>query len=572
MSIKALVTSSKEKLKKQNVAKKISGIFQNVVVRVMIVIAFLVVANAISLMGISKLYNKSLKADNIQGEIRIDIQALSKHFLWALATNDSDTRQTELEKISNSFAEFDEYEEELGRVYDNSTMISQFYSDLETVETNAKTLEEMFTDGKTSDEIYEYFNNTLYPSIDEVASDLKTVSSEIEADSHSLYATLIGVNIVAIIIAIFLIVTTILYIVNASKNLSDSVTEPISIVSKAAEDMAKGKLNISVDYEAEDELGRFAKDIEKSTGTISDVVNDISVTLNRMSTGDFSEGSRHPEIYIGDYKEISTALDEIAGKLSEALSQVRESSTQVAQGANNMSQGATALAEGATDQAAAIEELTASVTTVTEQTRSVADAANQSNDMAQKVKEDVDTSARKMHLVTDAMTRITEASKEIELVTNSIEAIAKKTQLLALNASIEAARAGDAGKGFAVVAGQISQLANQSSEAAKSTHQLISDTMDEIANGNAVVEETKLALEKVVDSVNDVSEMMMQSGNMANDQVSSMEQITEGIGQISNVVQSNSATAQESSAVSQELSDESSSLNELIDRFIVKEN
>ena len=108
----------------------------------------------------------------------------------------------------------------------------------------------------------------------------------------------------------------------------------------------------------------------------------------------------------------------------------------------------------------------------------MADAAKQSTDMARTVQADVQTGGHKMKLVTDAMGRITDASREIEQITNTIEAIAKQTQLLALNASIEAARAGDAGKGFAVVAGEIGTLANQSTEAAKSTHQLISDTMD----------------------------------------------------------------------------------------------
>lgn len=572
MNFKGIVTADKGKLKNQSVAKKVSGIFKSAGVRFALVITFMVITTIASLWGVYSIYSRDLKADNIQGEIRIDIQALSKHFLWALSATTEEVRTTELEKISEAFDDFNGYKESLSKVYDNDEMISQFYKHLAVVEANGKTLENMFYDGSsTNEDIFEYFDGTLYPSINDVASDLKVVAKEIEAHGQAVFARTLIITGVAAALSLLIILTTVIYIFNSGRNLANSIVEPVNEVRNAASDMSDGKLDINIDYRAEDELGILAHDLRKSTRYTASIVKDISESLDRMASGDFTKGTEHPELYIGDYKAIKDALDDISDRLSTTLSQVRESSSQVSAGAQNMSEGASALAEGATDQAAAIQQLTASVSTVTEQTRNVADAAQQSNEMAQKVKEDVDTSARKMHLVTDAMTRITEASKEIELVTNSIEAIAKQTQLLALNASIEAARAGDAGKGFAVVAGEISQLANQSSEAAKNTHQLISDTMDEISNGNEVVDETKAALELVVESVNHVSEMMTTSGNMAKDQVTSMEQITEGIEQISNVVSSNSATAEESSAVSQQLSEESSMLNDLIDKFKVKQ-
>ncbi|MCR5771094.1 MAG: HAMP domain-containing protein [Butyrivibrio sp.] len=572
MNIKGMISADKEKLKNQPVSKKVTEIFKSASIRFALVIAFMAVTIAMSVWGVYSIYSRDLKADNIQGDIRIDIQALSKHLLWALSATTEEVRNSELEKVSEAFEDFAGYKESLSEVYDNADMIEQFYEHLAIVEENGKTMEAMFYDGtSTEDEIFEYFDGTLYPSINEVASDLKTVSAEIEEHGQAVYTRTLVTTGATAALSVLIILTTVLYIANSGKTLAKSIVEPVDEVRDAAREMSEGILNIKIDYRAQDELGELAHDLRKSTSYTASIVTDISESLGRMATGDFTKGTDNPDMYIGDYVAIKDALDDIADRLSTTLAQVRESSSQVSIGAQNMSEGASALAEGATDQAAAIQELTASVSTVTEQTRNVADAAQQSNEMAQKVKEDVDTSARKMHLVTDAMTRITEASKEIELVTNSIEAIAKQTQLLALNASIEAARAGDAGKGFAVVAGEISQLANQSSEAAKNTHQLISDTMDEISNGNEVVDETKAALEMVVESVNHVSEMMTTSGNMAKDQVTSMEQITEGIEQISNVVSSNSATAEESSAVSTQLSEESSSLNDLIDKFKVKE-
>ena len=364
---------------------------------------------------------------------------------------------------------------------------------------------------------------------------------------------------------------TLWFILAVKAGLTESVLIPVKKVSFAAEEMAAGKLDIRVDYDAKDEFAVMAKDLVKASAVISGITHDIINTLNRLSAGDFSKGSENPGVYLKDYIRIRDAFEDITNELSETMSNVRDSSLSVSQGAQNMSQGAADLAEGATDQAAAIEEVTASITNVAEQSKGMSDVSDESAQMALRIKEQVETGMRKMKLVTDAMERITLVSREIEQITNSIENIANQTRLLALNASIESARAGESGKGFAVVAENISNLANESTVAAKNTHQLISDTMDEIANGNAVVEETKTALEEVEGSVTDMSMMMYESGELARQQVEMIDEIAKAIDMISNVVQTNSATAEESSAVSGELFEQSEGLHRLIDNFVIKQ-
>ena len=115
--------------------------------------------------------------------------------------------------------------------------------------------------------------------------------------------------------------------------------------------MAKGKIDIKVPSQSNDELGKLADDITYSTDVIADIVKDISDTLNRMSTGDFSCGSKNEKLYIGDYVQIKDAFRNISDNLSHTLLEVKNSSSQVSQGAANMSQGSSDLAEGTTDQA-----------------------------------------------------------------------------------------------------------------------------------------------------------------------------------------------------------------------------
>ncbi len=567
MVIKSLFRVDEKKIRNLSVQEKFNTTFKQIIIMFCVAIAILTVTLATAVISVRTIYRTYYTMNNIQAEIRIDMQALAKAFLWALSSPDEAIREEQLGKAMEKFDEFDANLNELAAVMNDDAAISKVSGDLKAVKANGETLGTMFKNGSSSEDVFYYFNDTLYPSINDAVQDFKTVSgSTTESAGNAYKFSLILGGTLAFLTAI-LVTFVMLYIVDVKRKLSKSILVPVEEISKAADEMSAGNLNINIDYESEDELGRLAKDLNESTAVTAQIVADIRDTLKLVADGDFTKGTIHPELYKQDFAPICEALNNITDSLSDTLSHVRESSNHVSEGANGMSRGASDLAEGATDQAAAVEELTASVATVTSQTKTMADTAEKSKAMADKVKEDADASARKMHLVTDAMVRITEASNEIELVTNSIESIAKQTQLLALNASIEAARAGESGKGFAVVAEEISALASQSSEAAKNTHQLIQDTMEEIRNGNEVVAETRDALQQMQDSVEEITGMIIETGEMARHQADSMEEINDGIDQISTVVQSNSETAQESSNVSQTLTQQSEDLNRLINQF-----
>jgi methyl-accepting chemotaxis protein len=571
MSLKSIVSVERKKLEKLRVAEKFKFAFNNVQHRIIILLVLIIVLGITSASSIYNIYNTYYMENKWQGEIRVDIQDLAKEYIWAYAATDESDRQEQLDVVDTRLKELVEEIESLSAVYSGSESLDSVTNDLSTLESYGQTLVSMFDDGSDSSDIYAYYTDTLYPQVKIVAADMKAVRDDSQSNAQKAYLISIIAVILINVIAILGTIVTYFFIISAQKQLSRSIIDPVNELKSAAESMAKGKLKLDIHYNARDELGELADDLNESTSVTERIVNDIDNTLARMANGDFSQGTQNPDLYVGDYISICDAIEDIVNKLSHTLSEVKTSSAQVSQGASNMSEGATSLAEGATDQAAAIEELTASVNTVTEQTKVMAQTAKDSRTKAIQVKEDAENSAHKMHLVTDAMTRITEASNEIETITNSIEGIAKQTQLLALNASIEAARAGEAGKGFAVVAEEISTLATQSTEAAKNTHQLIEDTMDEIKNGNDVVAETTAALDQVQQSVDEITEMIGDTEDMAMKQSESMVEIEQGIEQISNVVQSNSATAQESSAVSQELSDQSETLNSLISQFNITE-
>lgn len=558
---------SQNDFKRLPVADKFKKVFNRFRTNLIVIFVVIVLIDVVALVNLHNIYAVYYEQNSQQGEVRITIQALAKYYLWALSAQEESDRNEQITGAEEKIQELNDGLDNLGKVYKGD--LTEIYQHIKNIDTADDKLVQLFESGASNEEIYDYYVGTVNEAIKVVVKDFKEIGISAKAQAKSAYTLAMISVIVMTLITVLVVAYAIIYSNKARTALSNSILGPISDITKAADDMAKGKLEIKVSTDSDDELGKLADDITYSTDVIEDIVKDIIETLKRMSCGDFSTGSKNPKLYIGDYEAIRNALNDISENLSSTLLEVKNSSQQVSQGAVNMSQGANDLAEGSTDQAAAVEELTASVNSITEQTKQLADVAEKSKSMATQVRDNAEMSARKMHLVTDAMTRITEASAEIEQVTNSIEAIAKQTSLLALNASIEAARAGETGKGFAVVADQIGKLADQSSEAAKNTHQLIADTMDEISNGNSVVAETTDALDAMQHSVEEITDMIVRTGDLAEQQAQSMEEIDKGIEMISNVVQNNSATAQESSAVSQELSEQSESLNNLIGQFTI---
>ena len=165
------------------------------------------------------------------------------------------------------------------------------------------------------------------------------------------------------------------------------------------------------------------------------------------------------------------------------------------------------------------------------------------------------------------MEHITEISKEIGNIITDIEDIASQTNLLSLNASIEAARAGEAGKGFAVVADQIGKLASDSARSAVNTRELIDKTLIEIDEGNAITRTTAEAFNLIIEDMESFAEITKNTMEKANSQAESLEQIGQGIEQLSGVVQGTAASAEENTAISVNLAEESTTMQDRVNIF-----
>lgn len=369
--------------------------------------------------------------------------------------------------------------------------------------------------------------------------------------------------IIVMILAIFIIIGTIFY-------LATKMLKPIDSVVKAAENIAKGNLDIQLEVKTNDEIGRLARAFQATVNSLKSIIEDENYLLKEMADGNFNAKSQASEHYIGAFSPILTSLNNINEKLSQTLGQIHEASTQVSSASDQMATAAQSLAEGSTEQAGAVEELLATIIDVTSQVEKNAQDASQASHNANIVGGLAQESNSQMKKMTEAMNKIIETSKQIGDIINIIESISSQTNLLSLNAAIEAARAGEAGKGFAVVAEEIRNLASQSSVAASNTRTLIETAISEIQTGNQITDSTAQSLEKVTQSISQIVDLAEAVKISSENQTASMEEINTGIEQISEVVQSNSATAQESSATSEELSAQAEELNALVGQFKLK--
>ncbi len=413
-------------------------------------------------------------------------------------------------------------------------------------------------------------NDTLAPMYEEIYSQMVNLLNINVDEGNALDNKL---NILGIIILAVIIIVVIISVIVSTKLgiiIAKGISEPLIALRNRLITFEQGDL--STDFpvvDSQDEIKDMTETATEMADSLKSIIYDCNYILGEMSKGNYGITSQTKEKYVGEYSGLINAMRNLRDLMIETLQQISDASEQVNAGSNNLAQAAQALAEGSTDQSAAVQELQATIANITSGVEKSSAKTEDSYQEANKYATEADQSRVEMEAMMTAMSRINETSQKIGNIISDIEDIASQTNLLSLNASIEAARAGDAGKGFAVVADQIRKLAEQSTQSAVDTRQLIESSLAEVEEGNKAAQRAADSIESVVDGIKSIAETSQELSQISQEQATAMEQAEQGINQISEVVQSNSATAEETSATSEELSAQATSLNELISRFIL---
>ncbi len=282
-------------------------------------------------------------------------------------------------------------------------------------------------------------------------------------------------------------------------------------------------------------------------------------------TGDLTK--RLPSDGEDEVADISRAFNRFVEKLVSVLVEIRESSEAVKSASAEISQGNQDLSSRTEQAAASLEETAASMEELTATVRTSSDSAERAGELATTASAVANRGGDVVAQVVTTMQGISSASSKIAEIIGVIDGIAFQTNILALNAAVEAARAGEQGRGFAVVAGEVRTLAQRSAQAAKEIKQLITDSVEKVDAGTALVSTAGDTMSDIVASVKKVHDILGEISTSAIEQSTGISQINQAVAQLDGTTQQNAALVEEATAASALLKEQAFRLVDAVGQF-----
>lgn len=350
-----------------------------------------------------------------------------------------------------------------------------------------------------------------------------------------------------------------------------AILKPVKKIVHELDNFSEGILSEEFDVKINDsDIGRLAGSLNTTKWYLKKMVDELTYLLTQMSYGNISFTVNYD--YKGEFAPIKTAFEQILDNLNNSMSSIQKSGTTLYDASEQVSSGSQALAQGTSEQEASIRELSDYVSDISGRVNKNAENAKNVSEISDTATTDLKQGNAEMQKMLAAMKIIEEKSAEIEKIINTIDNIAFQTNILALNAAVEAARAGEAGKGFAVVADEVRNLASKSAEAAQTTSELISSTIEAVSNGTAIADSTAQTIESVMERFSNANSLINEISEVSAEQASMVDQVLSSVGQISAVVQNNAATAEESASASALTAAQAKEMQKLVKQFHLREN
>jgi methyl-accepting chemotaxis protein len=365
------------------------------------------------------------------------------------------------------------------------------------------------------------------------------------------------------------------------KLIANTVAAPLAEVSKVTTLLANGGKAEVPHRNRADELGEVAKAVElfrvaaveraEADRAAADAQRIVTSTL-RDGLSSLSQGDLTAQIkadYPADYAELKTNFNEALASLRTLIGSVTESAAAIRTGSGEIAQASEDLARRTEANAASLEETSAAVTQMDGRLKATAEAASRTVHRADGAIATVEGGRTIADEAVQAMARVADGAKGIDSVIEGLDKIAFQTRVLAMNAAVEAGRAGEAGRGFAVVADLVSALAMRSEEEAARARDQLTATQTDIVSAVEMVQKVDGALANIS---GDVAEVHSLLGQMAADnqaQSTAISQISVAIGTMDQSTQQNAAMVEQTSAAARNLSSEVSQLAEQAAKFEV---
>lgn len=385
--------------------------------------------------------------------------------------------------------------------------------------------------------------------------------------SAALYIWSIAKSIWFLLLILVLSVMGILLAQLFARRLSNVTAGYILKVTDGLHKLAEGDLDYFVndpkaDQDSQDETMKMREAFMKLLNNTREKVRDEQ----QAAAGDLTTW-----IHInGEKDQLGNAMLKMVMNTHRVVKSIVAAADKVAMGAETLSYTSMQLAQGTTEEASTIQQLSASLDEVASQTSINAGNAEKADEFAQNARTAAEKGDGQMKAMLEAMETIARTSGAISNIVKTIDDIAFQTNILALNASVEAARAGQHGKGFAVVANEVRTLAGRTAEAVKETTELITDSGQKVQAGMKIAQDTAQALNEIVSSVQRSATAVDAIAASSKEQAANIDQIRLGIQQISEVVQTGAASAEESAAAIEDLAKQAAKMKKASGAFILE--
>lgn len=326
--------------------------------------------------------------------------------------------------------------------------------------------------------------------------------------------------------------------------------------------------NLSIRGNAELFQGSYKDIINGINATLDAVIVPIqhaSQVLEKVAAQDLTvrmTGDLH-----GDFAIIKESLNKALENLDESLEQISVGADQVTSGTEQISIGNQGIAQGAATQASSLQEISSSMQEMASITKQNASNANEAKSLSDMTLASAGRGVESMNVLSKAIDEMKESSDNTSKIIKSIDDIAFQTNLLALNAAVEAARAGEAGKGFAVVAEEVRNLAMRSAEAAKSTAEMIQDSVKNANQGVVLNQQVLENLNEIQKQIVKMNEVISEIAAASDQQNEGIEQVTTALEQMNLVTQQNAANSEESASTAEELSSQTEEMRSMVKNF-----
>lgn len=393
-------------------------------------------------------------------------------------------------------------------------------------------------------------DNDLSDALDVLVDNLHEISQSYSSMTKQASNIVTAVITVSVLLGLVFLIGMLIYSLRISYKMAKNIGDPVVAVAEWAETLSTGADHIESMQSSPDinliEIQRMVKAFTAMSESIKENVD----VVRKVADGDMTA-----------YVNIRSSEDSLGKSLYKMVqsndimfAQISQIADSVTEGTDSIASAAKLLAESCTEQATAVTNFHRDISETVELVNENAANAAQASSLSDSIRDEIVVSKEKMKELVAAMKAIYDASAKVSGVISNIESLANQTNLLAINATIEAKRAGEAGKSFAVVASSVKDLADKSAVSATQTKTLIDDTIAKAKRGSQLSDETFATFETIMGSLEQITEVSGKIAESGSKQQENMNDIELQIDEISRIVSTNAASSEETAAMTLEIS------------------